>query len=93
MATYGGSLIEIEQFEDEKDLPRFLGATRDLARMAQLLVLGLKREEEAGLSPADYDDWALLHGILWPLEHAVEFALSLEREQRPARPVEREGDP
>jgi hypothetical protein len=88
MPTYGNTLLDLKRLEEEKDLPRLLETTRDLARLSHLLILGLKGEEEHSSAPPDYDDWALVSSILWPLERACECALKLELDQRPASPVD-----
>jgi hypothetical protein len=78
MATFGSTLIDTARLDDEKDLALLLAHTRDLARLSNLLVMGLRSEEDHSAAPSDYDDWALLHSVVWPLERACERAIRIE---------------
>lgn len=80
MAKWGYSLIDEDHLARSTDLPGVLDAIQDLARLMELVMIGMEHDDP---SP---DDTALLHSLLWPLKSAAFRAAELERERRAASP-------
>jgi hypothetical protein len=83
MASMGSSLIDVERLDAIDNLELGLEAATDLARMAELVCLGL--DHEAGSTHAGVDDVALVQAIVWPLVNLTVRLDALYQAERLAR--------